>query len=361
MKLKLPTREWSAGLIFTLVLIVFGIANRTIDRVNNHWTLFEKPLESDGRYYLLQSQRYRGLSLEEAVKSVEGVFGFGTFGEEKPNSITISIVETRPIYPLLTSILGPASKFNLMVFPILAWILINLLIYLYLIKNFTFLPVIIIQSIVSSSFYFRYNLIASTTDALALLLILPYLRICFSEFRVSRFYYITFLTTVLSFFVRPMSPFIIMVSCVMFFYSKSRFDKIFHFLTILFACIHILYLQVFKNQISIQANINNSSLNIEYLGEVIAKVPSIIGTEFAFLAVNDTLLFIIVILSILSSLKLGGRYRALTITVFFASFLVAAVNGTIGNGFRYQMPIIIVSLPILLLYMSKHITNEFTR
>jgi hypothetical protein len=354
MKLKVPTWEWIAGLIFTLGLTVFGIANRTIDRINEHWTFFEKPLEPDGRYYLFQSQKYRGLSIEEAAKSVEGVFGYGTFGVEVQNSIAIPIVETRPIYPLLTSILGPASKYNLMVFPIFAWILINFLIYLYLVNTFAFFPVLIIQAIVSSSFYFRYNLIASTTDALALLLILPYLRVCFSELRLLKFYYIAFFTTVLSLFVRPMSPFIIMVSCVVLLYSKTRFDRIFHSLTALSACIHLFYLQVFENQISIQANINSTSLNIGFLVEVITKVPIIIGTEFAFLAANDTLLFVLVALGILSAFKLGGRYRALTITVFLASFLVAAVNGTIGNGFRYQMPIIIVSLPMILLFISKY-------
>ena len=359
MKFKVPTWEWIAGFIFTLGLTVFGIVNRTMDRINEHWTFFEKPLEPDGRYYLFQSQRYRGLSIEQAAKSVEGVFGYGTFGEERQNSIAIPIAETRPIYPLLTSILGPASKYNLMVFPIFAWILINLLIYLYLVKTFAFFPVIIIQAIVSSSFYFRYNLIASTTDALALLLILPYLRVCIAELRLLRFYYITFFTTVLSFFVRPMSPFIIMVSCVVLFYSKTRSDRIFHLLTILSACIHLFYLQVFENQVSIQANINSTSLNIGFLGEVITKVPIIIGAEFAFLAANDTLIFVLVILGLVSSVMLGGRYRALTITVFLASFLVAAVNGTVGNGFRYQMPIIVVVLPMILLFLSKHKPKEF--
>jgi hypothetical protein len=359
MKFTVPKWEWVAGLSFTLGLAVFGVANRTIDRINGRWTFFEKPLESDGRYYLFQSQRYRGLSIEDATKSVEGVFGYGTFGIENQNPLAIPIVETRPIYPFLTSILGPASKFSLMAFPILAWFMINYLIYLYLVKTFAFFPVLIVQAIVSSSFYFRYNLIASTTDALALLLILPYLRVCFSEFRLSKFYYITFFTTVLSFFVRPMSPFIIMVSCMMLLYSKSRLDRIFHILTILSACIHLFYLQVFENQITIQANINSTSLNTGFLIEVIAKIPIIIGAEFAFLAANDTLLFVLVILGLVSSFKLGGRYRALTITVFIASFLVAAVNGTIGNGFRYQLPIIIIIIPMILLFIGKYVPKEF--
>lgn len=105
MKLKVPNLEWVAGLIFTLGLTLFGIANRVIDRMNGRWTFFEKPLESDGRYYLFQSQRYRGLPIEEARKSVEGVFGYGTFGLENQNDLAIPIVATRPIYPFLTSIL----------------------------------------------------------------------------------------------------------------------------------------------------------------------------------------------------------------------------------------------------------------
>lgn len=359
MKFKAPKLDWVAGLIFTLGLAVFGIASRTIDRINGRWTYFEKPLEPDGRYYLFQSQRYRGLSIEEATKSVEGVFGYGTFSVEIQNPVAIPIAETRPVYPLLISILGPASKYNLMVFPILAWLMINFLIYLYLVKTFAFFPVLIVQAIVSSSFYFRYNLIASTTDALALLLILPYLRVCFSELRLSKLYYITFFTTVLSFFVRPMSPFIIIVSCIMLFYSKSRLDRIFHLLTILSACIHLFYLQVFENQITIQANINNASLSAGFLIEVFTKIPIIVITEFAFLATNDTLIFVLVILGLVSSVMLGGRYRALTITVFLASFLVAAVNGTVGNGFRYQMPIIVVVLPMILLFLSKHKPKEF--
>jgi hypothetical protein len=359
MKFKFPKWEWVAGLIFTLGLAVFGIANRTIDRVNGRWTFFEKPLEPDGRYYLFQSQRYRGLSIEEATKSVESVFGYGTFGVEIQNPVAIPIVETRPIYPLLTSILGPASKYNLMVFPIFAWFILNLFIYLYLVKTFAFFPVLIVQAIVSSSFYFRYNLIASTTDALALLLILPYLRLCFSESRLFRFYYIAFFTTIVSLFVRPMAPFIIIVSCVMVLYSKSRLDKIFHTLTIISACIHLFYLQVFENQITIQANINNTSLSTGFLIEVITKIPIITITEFAFLATNDTLLFVLVILGLVSSVMLGGRYRALSITVFLASFLVAAVNGTVGNGFRYQMPIIIVIMPMVLLFISRYVPKEF--
>ena len=83
------------------------------------------------------------------------------------------------------------------------------------------------------------------------------------------------------------------------------------------------------------------------------KFPKIIITEFAFLATHDTLLFTLITLGLFASIKLGGRYAVLTITVFFAVFLLGAVNGTIGNGFRYQLPLIIVITPIILFFLQK--------
>ena len=150
-----------------------------------------------------------------------------------------------------------------------------------------------------------------------------------------------------------------MVSCVMVFFCRSRLDRIFHILSALFACVHLIYLQVFENQITIQAKINGTSLSTEFVAEIFTKLPKIIITEFAFLAAHDSLLFILIIFGLLSSVVLRGRYMVFTITVFLASFLVAAVNGTVGNGFRYQLPIVITIAPMALLFIRRYVSNEF--
>jgi hypothetical protein len=351
--------EWVVSLVFSFGLIILGIAQRTIDRTAyGVWALFEKSLASDGRYYLFLSQKFRGLSVEEATKSVTDVFGFDSFGLENINNSSMWMAETRPIYPFLTSLLGSASEYKLMVVPIVSWILINSLLLFYLIKTFHIFPALIIYSIVSSSFYFRYNLLATTTDALALLLIMPYLYICATESKSLKLYTISFFSVVISLFVRPTAPFVILVSCSMFFLSKSRLDKIFHILIIFLSSIHLFYLEIFKNQITLQSKVYSDSLDATFLLSVVINLPKIVVTEFAFLAANDTLLFILVILGLLSSVRLSGRHRILTAMVFLACFLSAGVNGTIGNGFRYQLPIVITVAPMTLLFLQNYLSKR---
>lgn len=358
---KARKREWVVGFVFSLGVAVFGIASRTIDRVGGKWTFFEKSLNPDGRYYLFQSERYRGLSIADSIKSVQDIFGSNSFGFKNLNSISMQMVETRPVYPLLTSTLGSASEYKIMVVPIISWLLINLLLFIYLARSFHIFSTIIVSTIISSSFYFRYNLLTTTTDALALLLILPYLYICITGSKPSKYYILSFFTITLSFFVRPMSPFVLIVSSVMLFISKSRRDRIFHTLLVLTSSMNLFYLQVVENQITIQANANSNDLNVGFLIDILVKFPKIVITEFAFLATHDTLLFTLITLGLFSSIKLGGRYAVLTITVFFAVFLLGAVNGTIGNGFRYQLPLIIVITPITLFFSKKLMSQKSIR
>jgi hypothetical protein len=351
--------EWIAGFVFTFGLVILGIANRTIDRVDGRWTLFEKSLSTDGKYYLFQSQRYRGLSVEGAIKSVTDVFGFNSFGLGNINDVSMQMVETRPIYPFLTSLLGPASEYKLMIVPIVSWILINFLLFFYLVRTFHIFAALTVYMIISSSFYFRYNLLATTTDALALLLILPYLYICVSKLKNLKFYAISFFAATLSLFVRPTAPFLILVSCSMLLLSKSRLDKIFHLLIIFLSSIHLLYLEVFENQITIQSKAHSTSFDSEFLISVVTSLPKIIITEFAFLATNDTLLFVLIILGLLSSVMLDRRHKVLMVMVFLACFLSAGVNGTMGNGFRYQLPIIITVAPMTLLFLQNYLSKKF--
>ena len=92
--MKTTMRKWELviGFFFSLGIAILGVANRTIDRADGRWTLFEKSLATDGKYYLFQSQRYRGLSVEGAMKSVTDVFGFNSFGLENINDVSMRVL-----------------------------------------------------------------------------------------------------------------------------------------------------------------------------------------------------------------------------------------------------------------------------
>jgi hypothetical protein len=97
----------------------------------------------------------------------------------------------------------------------------------------------------------------------------------------------------------------------------------------------------------------------EFLISVVISLPKIIITEFAFLAKNDTLLFVLIILGLVSSVMLDRRHQVLMVMVFLACFLSVGVNSTIGNGFRYKLPIVITVAPMTLLFLQNYLCKKF--
>lgn len=356
---SLLNKTFLLGLLLTILISSLGLINRILDRTStSSWEVFDKAIVSDGRFYLFQSEQFRGSEKQDSIKVVESIFGKNALLPEDIEGIQMTMIKSRPLYPLLTAQLGDPSKLKLLLIPILSWLMIHILIYVLLIGKFKIHLTILTILVLSTSFYFRYNLIASSADALAALLVLPYLWICFSECKSKFWYVLVGICTIFALFTRPTAPLIAFVSLGIVYISKTKIEKFFHISAFIVSISHLFLLEFVYNQLTIQANVNGESFGLKFLLDSLVKLPKIVFFEFAFIAANDTFIFTMIIMAILVALFTTNiRAKLMMVLVFSSSFLSGAINGTLGNGFRYQIPFIFVSAFCLLDYISSKSTE----
>jgi hypothetical protein len=125
---------------------------------------------------------------------------------------------------------------------------------------------------------------------------------------------------------------------------------------------HLIYIQVRYQQLevgSLNTGGNREAGFLQYLVEAALKVPKLIIVEFGFIAVNDSLFFILILWTLFRLWFKQDRLLVVQFSlVFFSSFFLAALNGPIGNGFRYQLPIVMFSLVVLLICVSPKLIWE---
>ena len=115
--------------------------------------------------------------------------------------------------------------------------------------------------------------------------------------------------------------------------------------------IHLIYIQVFYNQLSI-GGINTASAEnqpmFDFVLTAFMNLPKHIFFEFGFLITNDPVMFFTLMMSVYSLvLKPNSELFFVFAAVFLSSFFLGSLNGSLGNGFRYQMPIYALSLLVI--------------
>jgi hypothetical protein len=113
---------------------------------------------------------------------------------------------------------------------------------------------------------------------------------------------------------------------------------------------HLIYIQLKYQQLqvgSLNTGGDRDASFLQYLVEAAIKVPKLIVVEFGFIAVNDSIFFLLIIWALILLGFKRDKFLILQFAlVFFSTFYLAALNGPIGNGFRYQIPIVMFCLVV---------------
>jgi hypothetical protein len=142
-----------------------------------------------------------------------------------------------------------------------------------------------------------------------------------------------------------MAPIYIMIGFIALLSIKQRIhNRILMILLGITGILHMLVMNLLFKQLSSEVGLDQSSY-AELFSSVMGKlilIPKILVIEMGMVVVNDPILGVLLIF-IFFGLILSdtGTAKVIFIGTFIAVFIMAAINGTIGNGFRYQMPIII--------------------
>jgi hypothetical protein len=142
-----------------------------------------------------------------------------------------------------------------------------------------------------------------------------------------------------------MAPIYIVIGFIALLSRKQRIhNRILMILLGITGILHMLVMNLLFKQLSSEVGLDQSSY-AELFSSVMGKlilIPKILVVEIGMVVVNDPILGVLLIL-IFFGLILSDTSTAKVIFIgtFIAVFIMAAINGTIGNGFRYQMPIII--------------------
>ena len=347
---KLPLRFF-----FLISLCTSALASRVVDRTENGIIFWSSAFTPDGLLYFYQSQIYKGFSRSESISLTNKIFidsGLQTSDSSLYPSL-VGIGTERPLYPRLMSLLpSTLEKIAPILWPTLAFIGCIFLLDQILKHKYGRNISLLILTIVSTSFYVRFNFISTTTDSLASFFILLGL---FSIIKIQdnkKYYALLVSGIVLSCETRPVG--LIWLIFGIFLLLTMRFK---HNISFLCSLIIILLSGTFtlisatsKFGVATQYNSRGyDHLFSGYILEVIKDLPSIIVVEFSFLFVHDFLVFSLVTIALfLSIFNYSNRFEVICNLSFIIScFSLAAINGTIGVGFRYEMPIIISSSLVL--------------
>jgi hypothetical protein len=333
-----------------LILIGFSLVNRLVDRNSSgNWTFLNKPLQLDGRNYLYFAlNNVGGMSVQNTLLTVKNIFDESIFGvmSSELTQWQLGVLNSRPIYPLLVDVIPLTNKtLSLLLPPIIAWILLVLCISMYLRRYFGSLISFFIVFLMTSSFYIRYNYISSTPDVIAGLFFFLSITLLVMKKKSIPIYFLIFATALSAMFTRPMAPIYIVIGFIALLSRKQRIhNRILMILLGITGILHMLVMNLLFKQLSSEVGLDQSSY-AELFSSVMGKlilIPKILVVEIGMVVVNDPILGVLLIL-IFFGLILSDTSTAKVIFIgtFIAVFIMAAINGTIGNGFRYQMPIII--------------------
>lgn len=348
-------------------LTLFGLAARLIDRDDQgHWVFLKSAFQPDGFNYLIRAIDLKGITQHEEIFSILNSLYPTISSQFTQLSPTISeTLDARPVYPLITSLfLGVNHQVAPLIGPILAWITLIFIIFLIGQRRMGVLPTLSLLILFASSFYMRFNFIATTTDALSGIFFFLFIFILLSEKRSFVGIILMQSTLLLCIFTRPVDP-IILATLLFYIFARRKSLRIEDFLPFIIVILHMIYLEVVLHQLemgSVNTGGAASESMLKYLLNAVISVPKVVVTEFAFIFTNDIMLVLLLSISLILVIKFGtteDRYVYAGITS--STFFLASLNGTIGSGFRYEIPIVMCSLVIWLKHGSSDNLSRMLR
>ncbi len=360
--------------IVTAVLIGFSLVNRLVDRNSSgDWTFLNKPLQLDGRNYLYFAlNNVGGMSVQSTLLTLKRVFDESVFGviSSELTQWQLGVLNSRPIYPLLVEAIPLTNKtLSLLLPPIIAWILLVSSIAIYISRHFGNFISFIIVFLMSSSFYVRYNYISSTPDVIAGLFFFLSITLLIIKKKSIPIYIMIFLSALSAMFTRPMAPIYIMIGFIALLSMKQKIHNRILIISLgVVGIFHMLAMNLLFKQLSSEVGLNQSSY-FDIFTSVIGKlilIPKIVAVEIGMVAVNDPILGVLLVFIFFGLfVSESGTTKVIFIGTLIAVFLMAAMNGTIGNGFRYQMPIIVCGVLLVpetfrwgILFYRTHLTKD---
>jgi len=272
----------------------------------------------------------------------------------------VGVGSERPVYPRLMSLLPTSLEKIIPIFwPILAFVGCVFLLDYILRNKYESKFALAITAIFATSFYVRFNFISTTTDAIAAFFILLGI---FSIIRIhqNQKYYLSLLfSIILSCETRPISFFWLMLGLGLLIQAKFRKNMSVWIPVLLISISGFFTLMSASSKYGVvtqYAARGYDHLGFGYLFDVAFDLPKIIFVEFSYLFVHDLLVFFLVIYALyLSILKIKLRFETIcNLSCFLSCFVLASINGTIGVGFRYEMPIILTSSLVIAYYLQSN-------
>jgi hypothetical protein len=350
------------------------LVNRLVDRNSSgDWTFLNKPLQLDGRNYLYFAlNNVGGMSVQSTLLTLKRVFDESVFGviSSELTQWQLGVLNSRPIYPLLVEAIPLTNKtLSLLLPPIIAWILLVSSIAIYISRHFGNFISFIIVFLMSSSFYVRYNYISSTPDVIAGLFFFLSITLLIIKKKSIPIYIMIFLSALSAMFTRPMAPIYIMIGFIALLSMKQKIHNRILIISLgVVGIFHMLAMNLLFKQLSSEVGLNQSSY-FDIFTSVIGKlilIPKIVAVEIGMVAVNDPILGVLLVFIFFGLfVSESGTTKVIFIGTLIAVFLMAAMNGTIGNGFRYQMPIIVCGVLLVpetfrwgILFYRTHLTKD---
>lgn len=343
------------SLFVVIASALIAVVSRVVDREEGgRWVFWKKSYLPDGYNYILEAININSWgSYEILLGKLEKLFpGSAVLMGEQSIAVT-NTLDARPIYPLITSFfLDLNFEIAPLVAPVFSWLLLNILIYHHIRRIHGTAYALFVVIVFSSSFYMRFNFIGTTTDALsALFTYLVFHYLLQDNLSLVRNLLIN-LFLLLAVLTRPLDPiFLVLFTGVALLNARNWRVVSRLILPILMLVSHLIYIQLKYQQLQVGSLNTGGDRNasfLQYLLEAALKVPKLIVVEFGFIAVHDSIFFLLILWAlILLWLKKNRLLTLQYVLVFLSTFYLAALNGPIGNGFRYQIPIVMFTLAML--------------
>jgi hypothetical protein len=156
----------------------------------------------------------------------------------------------------------------------------------------------------------------------------------------------------LAILTRPLDPiFLTLIIGVAFANRRNRRILLRLIFPIALLLSHLIYIQLKYQQLdlgTVNTGGEKSGSYLEYFMQSALLTPKVVFVEFCFIVVNDPLLFVFLSYSFFLILLMRSRSLLMIYFILFLStFYLASLNGTLGNGFRYQLPIVMFSLVVI--------------
>jgi hypothetical protein len=343
------------GLLVVLASSLLAVVSRVVDRDDSgRWVFWQKSYLPDGYNYILEAININSWGNREILLGkLETMFPDNSSLMFNQSAAVTNTLDARPVYPLITSFFLDANfAIAPLIAPIVSWLLLNILIYHHIRKFHGIIYALSIVVIFSSSFYMRFNFIGTTTDALsALFTYLVFYHLLHPNLSLTRNLLLnSFL--LLAILTRPLDPIFLMLFIGMVLINiRNRGIIVKLLIPIVLLISHLIYIQVKYQQLevgSLNTGGDRDTGFLQYLVEAALKMPKLIVVEFGFIAVNDSLFFLLILWALfLLWLKRDKILVTQFCLVFLSAFYLAALNGPIGNGFRYQLPLVMFIFVVL--------------